>query len=81
MEFAGDDLLDNFPKVESGGDVYFFMDVFHTFNDRDHKKILQNLRTIISDKFPYVVITDAIANKQNRDANVDGNIRPRTKKK
>jgi len=68
IEFVGGDILESIPQAESNEDVYFFMAVFHTFNDSDCRKILQNLRTAIGDKSPYIVITDAVASEQNIDA-------------
>ncbi len=68
IEFVGGDILESIPQAESDEDIYFFMAVFHTFNDSDCRKILHNIRTAIGDKSPYVVITDAVASEQNIDA-------------
>jgi hypothetical protein len=68
MEFVGGDVLESIPQAESDNDVYFFMAVFHTFKDSDCRKILQNLKTAIGNKSPYVVITDAVANEMNIDS-------------
>ena len=68
MEFVGGDILESIPQAESNEDVYFFMAVFHTFNDSGCRKILLNLRTAIGDESPYIVITDAVASEQNIDA-------------
>lgn len=68
MEFVGGDILESIPQAESDEDVYFFMAVFHTFNDSDCRKILRNLKTAIGDKSPHIVITDAVASEQDIDA-------------
>lgn len=68
VEFVGGDILQSIPKSESNNDVYFFMAVFHTFNDVDCKKILHNLSLAIGVNRPYVVICDSVANEMNIDA-------------
>jgi hypothetical protein len=68
MEFIGGDALESIPKAESDKDVYFFMAVFHAFDDSDCKKILQNLKQAIGDTSSYVVIADTVANEMNIDA-------------
>lgn len=68
MEFIAGDALESIPKAESDKDVYFFMAVFHSFNDYDSKKILHNLKKAIGDTSAYVVIADAVANEMNIDA-------------
>jgi hypothetical protein len=67
MEFVGGDILESLPQAESDDDVYFFMAVFHTFNDSDCKIILHNLKKAIGDKSSYVVIADAVAKDMNID--------------
>ena len=68
IEFIGGDILESIPQAESDDDVYFFMAVFHTFNDNDCRKILHNLKTAIGNKSPYVVIADAVANEMTIDS-------------
>lgn len=67
MEFIAGDMLENIPASESDKDVYFFMAVFHTFNDDYCKKILHNLKAAIGDHSPYILISDAVASEMNVD--------------
>lgn len=68
MEFIGGDALESIPKSESDKDVYFFMAVFHSFDDSHCKKILHNLEIAIGETSPYVIIADTVANEINIDA-------------
>lgn len=63
IEFIKGDMLESIPKAESDLDAYFFMAVFHAFNDEKCKLILQNLKKSIGSKNPYIVIADAVANE------------------
>lgn len=65
MDFVGGDMLESIPKAESDEDVYFFMAVFHSFNDTNCKIILRNLKTAIGSKSPYIVIADTVAEDIN----------------
>jgi len=65
MEFIGGDVLKSIPETESDKDVYFFMAVFHTFDDSDCKKIIENLKIAMGEKSPYVIILDAVADEMN----------------
>lgn len=65
MDFVGGDMLESIPKAESDEDVYFFMAVFHSFNDTNCKIILRNLKTAIGSKSPYIVIADTVAEEIN----------------
>ena len=67
MEFVGGDILESLPQAESDDDVYFFMAVFHTFNDSDCKQILANLKEAINNKSSYVVIADAVVDEMSID--------------
>ena len=66
-EFIGGDLFENIPRAESDDDVYLFIGIYHSFNDNDCKKILDNLNIAMGDKSPYVVIIDAVAGEANID--------------
>ena len=67
IEFVGGDIFEAIPKVDSDDDVYLFVAVFHTFNNSDCRKILENLKTAMGDKSPYVVIVDTIAGEVDID--------------
>lgn len=68
MEFIGGNIFESIPQAESDDDVYFFMAIFHTFNDPDCRKILHNLKIAIGDKSPCVVIADTVAGEINIDS-------------
>lgn len=68
MEFIGGDALESIPNAESDKDVYFFMAVFHSFDDSHCKKILHNLKKAIGDTLACVVIAETVANEMNIDA-------------
>lgn len=70
MEFIGGDALESIPQSESDSDVYFFMAVFHSLDDNDCRKILNNLKTAMADKSPYVVIADTVASEVNLDPTI-----------
>lgn len=63
IKFTGGDMLKSIPKAESDQDAYFFMAVFHTFDDDACKQILFNLKKAIGNKKPYIIIADAVANE------------------
>lgn len=68
IEFAEGDALKSIPKAESNTDVYFFMAVFHTFDDKACKQILLNLKKALGDKKPYIIIADAVASEIEIDS-------------
>lgn len=68
IEFIGGDILESIPQAESDDDVYFFVAVFHTFNDTDCRKILHNLKEATGNKSPCVVIADTVANEVHIDS-------------
>jgi len=67
IEFIEGDILESIPQSESDRDVYFFMAVFHTFNDENCRHILNNLKVAIGDKSSCVVIADAVSSEANLD--------------
>jgi hypothetical protein len=65
IEYVGGDVFDAIPEAESNNDIYLFIAVFHSFNDNECIKILENLKIAMGDKSPYVVIIDTVASDIN----------------
>ena len=68
IEFVEGDMLKSIPKTESDTDAYFFMAVFHTFDDDGCKQILTNLKNAIGSKNPYIIIADTVASETGIDS-------------
>ncbi len=68
VEFIEGNMLKSIPKAESDSDIYFFMAVFHTFDDDTCKQILVNLKNAIGHKRPYIIIADTVASEIKIDS-------------
>lgn len=67
IDFQPGDMFENLPVAESDNDLYVFFAIFHGLSDEECVKVLNNLRSAIGAKKPYVLFGDAVAAEMNID--------------
>lgn len=68
LKFVSGNFFESIPESISDKDVYFFMAIFHGFDDTQCLQILHNLKKAIGSKRPYIVIADSVAKETNIDS-------------
>lgn len=67
IDFQPGDMFENLPVAESDNDLYVFFAIFHGLSDEECVKVLNNLKSAIGAKKPYVLFGDAVAAEMNID--------------
>lgn len=65
IHFQPGDMFDSLPDAESDNDLYVFFAIFHGLSDEECTKVLNNLKSAIGTKKPYVLFGDAVAEEMH----------------
>lgn len=67
IDFQPGDMFESLPVAESDNDLYVFFAIFHGLSDEECTIILNNLKSAIGTKKPYVLFGDAVAEEMHID--------------
>jgi hypothetical protein len=67
IDFQPGDMFENLPTAESDNDLYVFFAIFHGLSDEECTRVLNNLKSAIGTKKPYVLFGDAVAEDMRID--------------
>lgn len=67
IDFQPGDMFENLPTAESDNDLYVFFAIFHGLSDEECTRVLNNLKSAIGTKKPFVLFGDAVAEEMHID--------------
>jgi hypothetical protein len=67
IDFQPGDMFENLPAAESDSDLYVFFAIFHGLSDAECTRVLNNLKSAMGTKKPYVLFGDAVAEEMRID--------------
>lgn len=70
IDFQPGDLFESLPAAESDNDLYVFFAIFHGLSDEECTRVLNNLKSAIGTKQPYILFGDAVAEDMQIDPTI-----------
>ncbi len=67
LDFQSGDMFESLPAAESDNDLYVFFAIFHGLSDEEGRRVLNNLKSAIGAKKPYILLGDMVAEETHID--------------